>query len=140
VLAISGHRDLLEEDSQPIGEALNREFAELRSKYPHSRLQLLNGLAEGADWLAAEAAVNQGLELIAVLPMPQTEYEQDFGTPETLARFRRLLAQASVVRVAPMAAEVDVTETRDACYQSLGIYLARHAQCLYALWDGKTDN
>ncbi|GGH88527.1 hypothetical protein CFY91_14125 [Pseudomonas fluvialis] len=136
VLAVSGHRDLVATDTPAIRQRLHTEFASLRKRYPHSRLQLLNGLAEGADWLAAEVALACGLELIAVLPMQQADYELDFTTPETLAHFHLLLSKASQIRIAPLTDSA----SRDACYQALGIYLAQHAQRLYALWDGNTEN
>jgi hypothetical protein len=140
VFAVSGHRDLLPQDTQAQTQALAQEFSALRKRYPHSRLQMLNGLAEGADWLAAEVALEHGLELIAVLPMPQEDYEQDFTTSETLNRLRALVNKAAEVRIAPLASEIADSTSRDARYESLGIYLAQHAQCLYALWDGKEDN
>lgn len=140
VFAISGHRDLLDTDTPTIRQALHAEFATLRKHYPHSRLQLLNGLAEGADWLAAEVALEAGLELIAVLPMQQADYELDFTTPETLTRFRLLLSKAAQVRIAPLTNALTDSASRDARYQALGLYLAQQAQRLYALWDGNADN
>lgn len=139
VFAISGHRDLLETDTPAIHQALREEFAALRKRYPSSRLQLLNGLAEGADWLAAEAALESGLELIAVLPMQQADYELDFATPETLAHFRQLLGKAAQIRIAPLSGALADSASRDANYQALGLYLAQHAQRLYALWDDNAE-
>lgn len=140
VLAVSGHRDLLEPDEPFLRDALTLEFASLRKRYPHSPMQLLNGMAEGADWLAAQAALDQGIQLIATLPMPLDEYAQDFTAPLAQQRFHVLLEQAHEVRIIPLADEATASEGRDACYQSLGIYLARSTQCLYALWDGNTIN
>lgn len=140
VFAISGHRDPLETDTPAIRQALQAEFAALRKHYPHSRLQLLNGLAEGADWLAAEVALECGLELIAVLPMRQADYEQDFATPETLSHFRLLLSKAAQVRIAPLSDALADGVSRDSHYQALGFYLAQQAQRLYVLWDGNDDN
>lgn len=140
VLAASGHRDLLEVDIPAIRQALHTEFVALRKRYPSSRLQLLNGLAEGADWLIAEAALECGLELIAVLPMQQTDYELDFTTPETLGHFRLLLSKAAQIRIAPLSDALANSPNRDTRYQALGLYLAQRAQRLYALWDGNDNN
>lgn len=140
VLATSGHRDLLETEIPSIRKALHKEFTTLRKQYPGTRFQLFNGLAEGADWLIAEIALEHGIELMAVLPMPQAEYEQDFSTPETLAKFRLLLSKAAEVQVAPMPRYLACDSSRDARYQALGICLAQQAQRLYALWDGSTEN
>ncbi len=140
VLATSGHRDLLDTEITSIREALHAEFTTLRKQYPGTRFQLLNGLAEGADWLIAEIALEHRIELMAVLPMPQAEYERDFSTPETLAKFRLLLSKAAEVQVAPMPRYLACDSSRDASYQALGICLAQQAQRLYALWDGSTEN
>jgi len=140
VLATSGHRDLLDAEVPSISKALHAEFSALRKQHPNTRFQLLNGLAEGADWLVAEVALEYDIELIAVLPMPPTEYEQDFSTHEGLAKFRLLLSKAAETQVAPMAGSLAKNPSRDTCYQALGIYLAQHAQRLYALWDGNADN
>jgi hypothetical protein len=140
VLAVSGHRDLLEPDEPFLRDALTQEFESLRKQYPHSPLQLLNGMAEGADWLAAQVALDQGIQLIAALPMPLAEYEQDFTTPLAQRRLYALLEQANEVRIVPRADEATLSDGRDAYYQSLGVYLARSTQCLYALWDGNTIN
>lgn len=138
--AVSGHRDLLATETPAIYQALRAEFSALRKRYPHSRLQLLNGLAEGADWLAAETALECELELIAVLPMQQADYELDFTTPEALAHFRLLLGKATQVRIGPLSNAFNDRASRDDHYQALGLYLAQHAQRLYALWDGNTEN
>lgn len=140
VLATSGHRDLLDTEIPSIRKALHKEFTTLRKQYPSTRFQLLNGLAEGADWLVAEIALEHDIELMAVLPMPQAAYEEDFSTPEALANFRVLLSKAAKVQVAPMPSYLSCDSSRDACYQALGIYLAQQAQRLYALWDGSTEN
>lgn len=140
VVAISGHRDLLDEELPAIRQALHNEFSTLRKRYPNSRLQLLNGLAEGADWLAVEIALECGLELVAVLPLPQADYEKDFSTLENLECFRLLLSKVSRIQNAPFNQSFAGSSDRDKHYQALGRYLAENAQCLYALWDGSTVN
>jgi hypothetical protein len=73
--------------------------------------------------------------------MPQEEYERDFATPESLARFRRLLAQAQV-RHLPLAAGNTMEkinargEARNRQYAQLGMFVSSHCQLLLALWDG----
>lgn len=140
VIAVSGHRDLVDEEIPAIRQALRNEFSALRERYPHSCLQMLNGLAEGADWLSAEVALECQLELVAVLPLPQTEYEKDFATPEALERLRMLLSRASLIRQTPFNQSHTDSLSRDGHYQALGMYLAENAQRLYALWDGDNIN
>lgn len=139
VLAITGHRDLLNEDIAALQQLLAKEFLSLKQQYPHTPIQLMSGLAEGADSLVAEIALDTGLELIATLPMALVEYENDFDTPEKLARLKKLISQSIKV--------LDVTEVippktaeRSSYYAALGEYLAERAQCIYALWDGNSEN
>lgn len=140
VISVSGHRDLLEAEVPSISAALKKEFSTLRKQYPNSRILMLNGLAEGADCLTAEIALECGVELVAVLPLPQTEYEKDFSTPATLERFHLLLNRSSQNLKTPFNQEFTDGCSREAHYQALGVYFAEHAQCLYALWDGNALN
>src|SRR5205814_1378452 len=52
---------------------------------------LVSPLAEGADQMAAEAALARGWQLQAVLPFDRDAYLADFNDEDSLARYRRLL-------------------------------------------------
>jgi hypothetical protein len=56
------------------------------------------GMAEGADLLVAEVALDRRLPVDAVLPMPLREYAEDFGA-ERLARLRELLERPEAHRI-----------------------------------------
>lgn len=116
-------------------------------------LVVFNGLAAGADSLVAEEVLRLkqtrpelNVRLAAVLPAPQTIYEQDFTTEE-LDAFRRLLGKADAV------VEIGLTEEnrrwleenpdkelpwemRKAQYEALGRSLAESSLYVLALWDG----
>ena len=47
-------------------------------------LRIVSALAEGADRMAARAALDLGETLEVVLPFAQKEYERDFETQESL--------------------------------------------------------
>jgi len=138
VLAVTGHRDIPAADLPTLKEAIATAIRELQRLYPDTPLVMLNGLAEGADQLAAEVAVELNVELGAVLPMSIKEYEQDFKDAAVLERFRELLSRSTwQVVVQPE----DVTDPgnenqRDSCYAAVGHYLCRYGQQLIALWDG----
>lgn len=140
VIGVTGHRDLVLKGIPRIRESLTALFTCLRKQYPHTPLRLLSPLAEGADRLVAEVALQHGAELVVPLPMPDAEYRKDF--PDTLAEFEALKARAAVVYTLPppRAAQnpnADFSGAhRDECYEQVGLYVVRHAQLIVALWDG----
>ena len=72
----------------------------LQKRYPASPLVMLSSLAEGADRLTARIAFRSNMRLVAVLPLPQDRYEEDFTTPEVLNEFRALLERSiGVIRL-----------------------------------------
>src|ERR1051325_1105609 len=91
VFGVSGHRDVPAESLPELREQIRAVFDRFRSAYPGASYELLRPLADGADRAAAEVALGCGIRLIVPLPMAQSDYEQDFTTPESLAEFRRLL-------------------------------------------------
>ena len=132
VVAVTGHRDIPPEDVARLSEVVSAQLHELSSKYPDSPCLLLSGLAEGADRLAARCALDVGWSVGAVLPLSQADYEMDFESDQSVSEFRELLARSIWVRtVSP-----DMLGRPD-CYRKLGEWLARQAQILIALWDGK---
>lgn len=135
VIGVTGHRDLVETDHASLVTAVEKAFADLRRALPRCPLVVLSALAEGADRLVAEVALKQGALLVAVLPMPQAEYEKDFTTSKSIEDFRRLLvASTSVITVDGHG--LVPGEPRSASYARVGVYLARYCQVLLALWDG----
>lgn len=132
---VSGHRDVLESDAAELQQRIRTVFDRFRLAYPRASFELLSPLAEGADRLAAEAALHCGIRLAVPLPMAQAEYERDFTTAESLEEFRRLLAAAaSVFEVNSSAAD-----DRAGKYAAVGDYIARRSNVLLLLWDGQ-DN
>ena len=59
VLGVTGHRDLPSEDSETLRMAVRKLFAQLKHDYPNSPFKLISGLAEGADRLVAEVALEK---------------------------------------------------------------------------------
>jgi hypothetical protein len=95
-------------------------------------LRLLSALAEGADRLCAEVALEQGYLLDAPLPFPVDVYLKDFETIESREDFAALCARASRILELPgdRAAE-------DAAYSLAGGAILASADLLLAVWDGK---
>jgi hypothetical protein len=68
--------------------------------------------------------------------MPQSEYERDFRTTESLAEFHRLLAEAASV----FQVSSNQTEQRAHQYAAVGDYIARRSNVLILLWDGRDNS
>lgn len=140
-VAVTAHRDPLPEQCAALEERVETFLKSLRAAYPDLRLQLLTALAEGGDQIAARAALRLGIPVIAVLPMDEADYEQDFGEGAARDEFRRLLAAAERSIVLPPAPSARISEDagtrRQRQYAQLGVFLSNHCQVLLALWDGK---
>lgn len=140
-LGITGHRDLRDEDLAILRKSVRHIFQFLRQHYPNTPLQLFSSLADGADRLVAEVALQEQIQLIVPLPMPPYLYEIDFQTPESKDEFRRLLEQAQVFELSLLDGNTIETirehgEARTKQYALAGAYIARHSHILIALWDG----
>jgi hypothetical protein len=95
VIGVTGHRDVRDADRAALEAAVKAILGELTHLYPSTGLVLVSPLAEGADRLAARAALDLGLPLIVPLPMCVADYERTFRDDGSIAEFRALLARAS---------------------------------------------
>jgi hypothetical protein len=132
VVAVTGHRDLLEHEYDGITNETEKFLSDLMRDFTERRIEVMSPLAEGADRIVARVALGLGLELIAPLPMEQSEYRKDFQTAASRAEFDELCLQASQVLV--LSAE---STDRDRLYAQLGVFLSAHCHILLAIWDGK---
>jgi hypothetical protein len=175
VIGVTGHHDLRKEDIPALNERLKATFERLEEEYanPPSFLEqtrrrirpsaidqfkeawrrrpgatpmiVLSSLAEGADQLAAEVALNRGLRVIAPLPLPADEYRRDFELrPAALKKFdaliRHPLVQTLFVGYENGSSPDEVRsfgEKRNLQYRRAGAFIARHCDVLIALWDGQ---
>ncbi len=148
-VGITGHRpnklgrDAPDRIRASLGHVLGRIDASLGRLAPRAldgglpERRLVSALAEGADRLAVEA-LPPGWRLVALLPMPRTEYEADFlglgeGTSASRDAFRAALAGADSVIELPYAAD----QERSAHYAALAAALVRRIDLLLAVWDGE---
>lgn len=143
VVAVTGHRDLVPTEVPILREKVGQLFQELRNDYPDRRLQLMSALAEGADQLAAEVALQHDVELVVVLPMRRQVYRDDFESAEAKLQFDALCARATDLYELPLVrgntddgiATAGSERTRQ--YAQLGVFLCAHCHVLLAIWDGK---
>lgn len=104
------------------------------------------GMASGADLLVAETALELGLAVDAVLPMPLAQYAADFD-PDSFASLERLLAHPEVscielplcIAAKEAATARSAAPSRDAHYSALTRALTRGCNLLVAVWDGESS-
>jgi hypothetical protein len=94
-------------------------------------LTVVSALAEGADRLVANVALELGARLEVVLPLQATEYEKDFRRFGSRAEFRMLRDQAAAVSV------VSQPSGRDDNYLRAGRAIVERVDVLVAIYDGK---
>ncbi len=142
VIGATGHRHLRDADLPSHREHVREFFAQLRRRYPATPLRIVTALAEGADRLVAEVALEEGYELLVPLPLEPADYEHDF--PETAAQFHSILqrippAQVFVLPrdVGPDHEHLTPHEKREKRYRAVGMFLAQQTHLLLALWDGR---
>ena len=144
-IGVTGHRDVRDEDRETLKQMI-RDFIEKKQKQcPNTPVVILTPLAEGADQIAAEAAIECEIDFVAVLPMPVEEYKKDFVNAESAGEFETLLAKASFKIELPLQAGTSIDqvnndiEKRNEQYYQNGLFIASQCHTLVALWDG-TDN
>ncbi|GAC14375.1 hypothetical protein [Aliiglaciecola lipolytica] len=135
-IGVTGHRDIPEHDIPILEKALLEELTSLQKKCPRSTIQILSGLAEGADQLMVKVALKLKLKVTAVLPFDVQEYEKDFRSPQSLETFRRLFEQCSEVKICQREANSPRVEG----YTALGKTLVGCSDYLIAIWDGVIDH
>ena len=121
-LAITGHRGLPERAEQLVDAALREEIAGTPDVVG------LSCLADGADSLFAQAVLDRGGELVAIVPA--TRYRE--GLPEEHhAVYDALMARATdVVRL-------EHVESTSHSHMDASLDMIRRADRLVAVWDGK---
>lgn len=111
-------------------EQLQPTHADVFSTEP-AQAKLLSSLAEGADVLAAEAALESKVHLSVCLPFPPEVYAKDFGKEEW-ARTRALIDRAdSTLSLA------DYESGDEAAYEMAGDVVLGQSDILIAIWDGE---
>ncbi|HEX6604536.1 MAG TPA: DUF4231 domain-containing protein [Sphingomicrobium sp.] len=95
------------------------------------RFEFVSPLADGADQIAAEAALELGYRLIAILPFAREEYRGDLIGAAAQERFDQYFAKAECRLELPG----ERTDEVDA-YVMVGRATVAHCDVLIAVWDG----
>jgi hypothetical protein len=137
IKAYDDHKNLFDEDP-----------ADAKQRAPE--LTLVSSLADGADTIAAKAALALGYAVDAPLPFAAADYEKDFSavavdehTPAPLQEFRALVKNARSVLPLPgqRGSAADTEEQgglkQNRAYEAVGFTVLSQADILLAVWDGK---
>jgi hypothetical protein len=137
VLGVTGHRDPRLQDQEALKKAVGLVIRGLKEGPAAEYLVLASALAEGADQLAAEVALDlEPIPLVAIVPMPLQEYEKTFETKEGKRRLHDMWARAALRIELPQVRVEGETPSNEAQFEQLGLVLSRYSHVLLALWDG----
>lgn len=70
VIGVTGHRDIPASDVDALTKATSAALDEIALSSPNSPHVLLSSLAEGADRIAAQVALDKGWTVGVILPAP----------------------------------------------------------------------
>ena len=145
-LGITGHRDITDVDQIRLKEMIKEFIIRKQEQCPNTPVVVLTPLAEGADRIAALAAIECGIDFIATLPMPRKDYIKSFRPKESIDEFDKLFSKASKVIELPCSNDISgdpVYENpafRHEQYYQIGMFIAKYSHTLIALWDGFDNN
>lgn len=131
LLVAGGMRDLPSEEA--VVRDLRRRLSELFAGYAelHDDLRVLTGLRPGTEALAGEAAIDAGVDWVAVLPWPDPEQKMNRAHRD---RFGALRAQAPAEVVLEKKVPGDVADQRKALNRR-DAWLASVADLAVMVWD-----
>jgi hypothetical protein len=123
-------RETLQLVEQVGGELLERERACFAPGPP--KLRFVSPIADGADQIAAQVALDMGWELEAILPFARDSYRRSLANDTAREQFDSLLARSTSVLELPG----DPAHSLDA-YVMTGRGTVAHCDVLVAVWDGR---
>jgi len=135
IFAVTGHRDIHSDAISQIRKIIKDRFESFQNNYPHTPAILISALAEGADMLVAEVAIECGIELHVMFPYEEKAYLNSFKNSDNIQIFKKLKSKASRIEV---LSDKNLSSSEE-LYEILGKKLADISTILIALWDGK-DN
>ena len=89
-IAITGHRNI--SDIEKVKNLVRNQLKLLVQLLGIERIEIITGLAEGADTLVAEIAIDEGMSVRAILPAPINVYRSDFKG-NALKEFNQFFSQ-----------------------------------------------
>lgn len=129
-IAVCGHRQLT--NLQRLETGIQQACQLIGATFPEANFQVYSCLAEGADRLLARQLTHiLPAGLVAILPLPETDYLQDFAQSASVAEFQTIKQMASEVIV------LQNTALRPQTYRIANDRLLGFADVLVTIWDGQ---
>jgi len=136
-VGVVGHRQLRPEEIPRLQQEFDAHIQSLLKKLRKTRIIVLTGNAEGADWIPQASKHRDHFSICAVLPFAKDEYVKDFPTKKQRAEFDQALNQCDYVLVAPLSPTGRVTgKLRDKAYQECARWISDNSNLLIGFWDG----
>ncbi len=134
-VGVTGHRPhkLNAARLEIIAADIRRALMHIEARLAPRPLALVCSIAEGADTMAAKAALALGWRLIAPIPFPAGHYARDFAPGPAADDFRRLMQAAEVSVCTPDRLALS-DETLG--YTAASLAMLESADALIAVWDG----
>ncbi len=122
-------------DPNPVADRVGRRLQEILAAKArmHPDLHVVSGLRLGAEMLGAEAAVAEGVPLVAVLPFP----DADRPWPEASRRRFAALREAAVAEVVLERKVPDTAAKVGGSLRRRDAWLARNLDEAVVAWDGQ---
>ena len=149
IIGVTGHRLNPDKLADPnLRQRIKTCLLGLQAKYTNHQFTILSPLAEGADRLVAQLAMDiLGASLQVPLPLPYDLYVQDFASKASQDEFKTLIGKAEFYYELPMkfgnvrelaiSQEARDNEARNKQYALAGAYIVQRADQLIAVYDGK---
>ena len=131
-IAITGHRNLLNEDEVSKNIALGLQYFQSIDK----DLQAISALAVGADTIFAQEANELNIPIRYILPFELRVYEEDFSTTQRKI-LHNLLAQNQQQYEVVSSLKDTKLETRNEAYLVVGKRLVDECDIVLVVWNGE---
>jgi hypothetical protein len=133
-IAVTGHRsNRISVDTEiALTQIILRCLSQIKTTCTQP-IHVISALAEGADRIVVEAALELDVSYSVLLPFPPNDYATDFETDESKQRFASLLARASAVK----SVLAERADSGTLGYQAVGKALLKDIDALIAIWDGE---
>lgn len=130
-IGVTGHRIITNQEKIEAG--IKQVIDMLTLSYQERKWEIISALAEGADCLFVEEAMNQlQAELVTVLPLSVDDYLEEFHNPPNTIIFNKLLSNAKkIIKIKQQSSKEDA-------YLAAGTYVVNNCDILVAIWDGQT--
>jgi hypothetical protein len=133
-IGVTGHRVLAEPDT--VGAGIGAALDRIDHAFPGRTRTIVSSLAEGADRLVARLALARpGTRLVALLPLPPSDYVNDFTSDESRREFEDLLSRADEVVV-----QAPAGGPREQAYDAAGRRIVEQSDVVLAIWDGQAPH